>query len=727
MFSLFVKSHSAPMLRTIKAVSSSSSLLQYQSLSRSIHQNSAINSLVRSHITSKRFISCSRSTLLKQQWGKLQTRRPPYIAATAVVFSVLTVSLYVNNQFQAHLIFNEANDRDSSHAESLTTLKPDPKQGDTYESSLYHASQDELSNEEKLQREEKLNSRFAILYKIQFFWHDYIWDPSLTILRFLKLTLIFTPALFTYFPLTFFSHSSRSYGNLIWFKILRLSLEAAGASFIKLGQWAASRTDLFSAELCCELSQLHSNAKAHSLKYTKEILIESFGGLKFEEIFDEFQETPIGVGAIAQVYSAKLSQRVLEQIDDFANVKILKKKKHWFFHRIHNDEEKPDVQQTVAIKVMHPNVITNIRRDLQIMSFFARAIDCLPTMEWVALPDEVANFGTLMNLQLDLRIEGLNLSKFQKDYKDDFFVNFPTPYLKFSNRFILVEEYISGLPMSKLLSLKSEGLLPQQVSKKLSDTVMDSFLQMLILNNFIHSDLHPGNIIVRFIKTNDLQTEILSTSTQTQHISHLLNSCRTKEELSRALCKLDKEGYHPEVCYIDAGLVTELNTRNRVNFISLFNALAQFDGYKAGELMIERSRAPETAIDPELFAIKVEKLVSKIKERTFTLGTVSIGDLLEKMLSMVRAHHVKMEGDFVSVIVAILLLEGLGRQLDPELDLFARFLSRQDDKGFGKLIDNADKFTMLKVWIALELRQFITVGVADIYRIVKSDQLCPNY
>ena len=100
------------------------------------------------------------------------------------------------------------------------------------------------------------------------------------------------------------------------------------------------------------------------------------------------------------------------------------------------------------------------------------------------------------------------------------------------------------------------------------------------------------------------------------------------------------------------------------------------DVYKrqAGELMIERSRTPETAIDKELFAFKVEKLVDKVKQRTFTLGTVSIGDLLDQMLSMVRSHHVRMESDFVSVVVAILLLEGIGRQLDPNLDLFERFV-----------------------------------------------------
>lgn len=140
------------------------------------------------------------------------------------------------------------------------------------------------------------------------------------------------------------------------------------------------------------------------------------------------------------------------------------------------------------------------------------------------------------------------------------------------------------------------------------------------------------------------------------------------------LAELYEEGYHAEICFLDVGLVTELNAKDRVDFIDLFKALSEFDGYKAGELMVERSRTPETALNKEIFALKVEKLVDRMKQRTFTLGNISIGDLLDQVLGMVRNHHVRMEGDFVTVVVAILLLEGIGRQLDPNLDLFARFV-----------------------------------------------------
>ena len=166
-----------------------------------------------------------------------------------------------------------------------------------------------------------------------------------------------------------------------------------------------------------------------------------------------------------------------------------------------------------------------------------------------------------------------------------------------------------------------------------------------------------------------------SNETETNKITNeLLKLGDNTNAWCEKLSELYEQGYHAEICFLDVGLVTELNKEDRINFIDLFRALSEFDGYRAGELMAERSRTPETVLNKEIFALKVEKLVDRMKQRTFTLGNISIGDLLDQVLGMVRNHHVRMEGDFVTVVVAILLLEGIGRQLDPNLDLFARFV-----------------------------------------------------
>src|SRR6185436_8986650 len=121
--------------------------------------------------------------------------------------------------------------------------------------------------------------------------------------------------------------------------------------------------------------------------------------------------------------------------------------------------------------------------------------------------------------------------------------------------------------------------------------------------------------------------------------------------------------------FVDAGLISELNEINRRNFLDLFRAIAEFDGYRAGKLMIERSKASDMVIDGDVFALKMQHLVLKVKSSTFQLAKIRISDILAEVMQMVRTHHVKLDGDFVNVVIAIVLLEGIGKKLDPEMDL----------------------------------------------------------
>ncbi|KAK8440546.1 hypothetical protein B9J08_03654 [Candidozyma auris] len=621
---------------------------------------------------------------------------------------------------------------------------------DTFENGLYAASQKEEKDLFDAYRREKTTKGNAIVrsyYHISFFVIDYLIDPIKTIIRFVELTTIFMPVLLSS-PMCWFGKKDRKTGEHVrsgaklWFRYLRWASEVAGASFIKLGQWAASRTDIFPKEMCEELSNLHSNAKPHSLAETKKILSKSFG-MPFEEIFEEFNEKPLGVGAIAQVYLAKLSdkaiQRAKKENDTTVQLSLdpSAQEHRQFLDKVIVTEPSSFItkKQEVAIKVLHPNVEVKINRDLKIMSFFAAVVNAIPTMEWLSLPDEVEQFSILMRLQLDLRIEALNLAKFRHNFKNRLDIHFPKPFLNFSTRDVLVEEYIEAIPLSKMLDLKEN--FGRNVSKEISDKGLDAFLQMLILDNFVHADLHPGNMLVRFYKNklyrHEKEYKIIKTSNEeeTNRITQeLLALGNDHKAWCDRLSELYDSGYHAEICFLDVGLITELNHTDRVNFIDLFKALSEFNGYLAGELMVERSRTPETAINKEIFALKVEKLVDRMKQRTFALGNISIGDLLDQVLGMVRSHHVRMEGDFITVIVAILLLEGIGRQLDPQLDLFASSLPVLRKLGVSKegreIMKDEDSMSMVKVWLALEVRQFIHASIQDIHALVKADMLSPN-
>ena len=448
----------------------------------------------------------------------------------------------------------------------------------------------------------------------------------------------------------------------------------------KLGQWAASRSDIFPQEMCSTMSSLHSNAPAHSLRYTKKAITKAFDGRPFDDIFEEFEEIPLGVGAIAQVYKARLKSDLAApgdtdmEADELnirqrvrRNVDILAKS---------TPQRKPSPY--VAIKVLHPKVERMVRRDLRIMGFFAAALNAIPTFEWLSLPDEVAQFGEMMRLQLDLRIESANLIMFRKKFKDRTTAWFPFPYAEHSTRQVLVEEFAQGIPLAAFLE-DGGGVF----QKEIAGEGLDAFLHMLLIDNFVHADLHPGNIMVRFYKPERISlslgrhkqsdTPAHSTDVTEEVLQQLRPHRHNPQAWTAQLDKIDHDGYRPQLIFIDTGLVTALNATNRKNFLDLFKAIAEFDGYRAGHLMCERCRQPDAVIDEEVFALKMQNLVLGVKSQTFALGNIKIGDVLNQVLSMVRGHHVRMEGDFVNVVISILLLEGIGRTLDPNLDLFKRY------------------------------------------------------
>ena len=476
------------------------------------------------------------------------------------------------------------------------------------------------------------------------------------------------------------------------------------------------------------MSKLHSNAPAHSLHATKRIVRAAFGGRDFDEIFDEFDETPLGVGAIAQVYKAKLKPdlAVIGDVDVMDTSYDIRQNVRKQVQQVLKSSPRRIPSTYVAVKVLHPRVERTVRRDLRIMGFFASILNTIPTIEWLSLPDEVQQFGEMMKLQLDLRIEAANLAIFRKNFKDRTTAWFPFPYTEFTTRNILVEEFAQGIPLADFIE-NGGGVFQRDIASE----GLDAFLRMLLLDNFVHADLHPGNIMVRFYKSGqpNLPNFPLHRATHeqspeesgdvTEQVLSRLRPYRhkkNKEAWDAELAKIDREGFRPQLIFIDTGLVTELNATNRQNFLDLFRAVAEFDGYKAGHLMCERCRQPESVLDKEVFALKMQHLVLGVKSSTLALGNVKIGDILQEVLAMVRQHHVRLEGDFVNVVISILLLEGIGRSLNPDQDLLSSSLPilRQLGAQSGKHMVQAGDFSMLFVWLGLETRRFMQASIEDV-------------
>ncbi|KAK4694998.1 hypothetical protein P7C70_g8638, partial [Phenoliferia sp. Uapishka_3] len=524
-------------------------------------------------------------------------------------------------------------------------------------------------------------------------------------------------------------------------------MQLAGPTFIKLAQWAGSRTDLFPASLCILFGKLHSSGAPHSFRFTKRVIERAFGR-SFSDIFLEFAEKPMGVGAIAQVYKATLNPDLLPP--GYLDPKHVKDPSPT--SRIGrtllptSGDKKPEgggVPTTaVAIKVLHPGVEKMIRRDLKIMMFFASALNLFPGMEWLSFPEEVQVFGEMMMSQVDLRIEANNLETFEDKFRHRPTVSFPRALKRYTSTNVLIEEFEDAVPLESFLA---EGGGP--FDHRIANLGLDAFLNMLLIDNWVHSDLHPGNIMIKFFKptTRSILTSLwagwsdtpepdaAASPTNVDGISvvHRLRSVSHDRALWLAeLDRLDYEGYQPEIVFIDTGLVTSLNERNRKDFLDLFSAVAQFDGYRAGRLMVERCRAPELVIDDETFALRMQHLVLSVKSQTFSLAKIKIADILSEVLLNVRQHHVKLEADFVNTVISILLLEGIGRQLDPEMDLFKSAVPILRQMGSGMRpgdvmesgIDAKGLGAIFKIWVWIEARQLASVAVAEVDDLIRYDE-----
>lgn len=171
----------------------------------------------------------------------------------------------------------------------------------------------------------------------------------------------------------------------------------------------------------------------------------------------------------------------------------------------------------------------------------------------------------------------------------------------------------------------------------------------MFTDNFIHGDLHLGNVIVSQHSTEDKKQQLV---------------------------------------LLDAGLVVELSAADRVNLVALFKAVIENDGRKAARLMMQHPCNQQNRNDDKqqvqllpqeqdnTSATQYEQamsvLVNSVHKQGLSLGKLGVGSLLQQVLQLSYKHQVTLESRFVSVVVAVVLAEGMGRRLDPDLDIIVR-------------------------------------------------------
>ncbi|KAF3646672.1 putative kinesin-like protein NACK1-like [Capsicum annuum] len=389
----------------------------------------------------------------------------------------------------------------------------------------------------------------------------------------------------------------------LWLQVIRSTLERAGPAFIKWGQWAATRPDLFSRDLCTELSKLHTKAPEHSFSYTKKAIKKAFGR-EISEIFDEFEEKPLASGSIAQVHRASL------------------------LYPYRGRRIKPIV---VAVKVRHPGVGESIRRDFVIINLVAKISKCIPKLMWLRLDESVQQFAVFMMSQVDLAREAAHLSRFIYNFRRWRDVSFPKPVYPLVHPAVLVETFEQGECVSYYVD-ELEG--HERLKSALAHIGTHALLKMLLVDNFIHADMHPGNILVRVTRRKSSRKRIFKSK--------------------------------PHVVFLDVGMTAELSSNDRIILLEFFKAIARRDGKTVAECTLQLSKK-QNCPNPKAF-------IKEVKESFDFWGTPEGGlvhpaDCIEQLLEKVRHHRVNIDGNVCTVMVTTLVLEGWQRKLDPDYDV----------------------------------------------------------
>jgi aarF domain-containing kinase len=514
--------------------------------------------------------------------------------------------------------------------------------------------------------------------------------------------------------------------------LLVRTLARAGPCATKLGQWASTRPDLLPRSVCSALSELHEGVTTHSFADTRRVCLRALGPDACAQL-ESLSAEPIGSGCIAQVHAASLADGTR------VAVKVL-----------HPHAERTVVVDLalirLAVRLVEALVPLGGLRWLamrgaseEFESFMLLQLDL--RVEAANLRRFAANFE-----EQPVWSGGVGLFGFG-GRSEEARVLFPRPIEGMVSREVLVETFSDGTSLSALLapppssssasssssssvasslvgrsrlrfSSSSQAavaaerehadrgsggggrdgggdgggddggsqLLTDQRKKRLARAGLRTFLQMMLVHNFVHADLHPGNILCRFSRAGDdgpggdqpaggdrpAGGDQSAGGDRSAGVGHAGTGGERAGGASTRSRGGGSGGEHLSLTFIDAGLTVQLSARDRLNFLRLFDAIAHGDGKRAGRLMLEHAREAECD-DPDVFVAKIDRLVQQshaARRGEFTLSRVDVGKVLLDVLSAVREHRVMIEPNFTTLVSSICILEGLGRQLDPELDLF---------------------------------------------------------
>ncbi|MEI7614506.1 MAG: ubiquinone biosynthesis regulatory protein kinase UbiB, partial [Betaproteobacteria bacterium] len=293
----------------------------------------------------------------------------------------------------------------------------------------------------------------------------------------------------------------------------------------------------------------------------------------------------------------------------------------------------------VAVKILRPNMQGIIAHDLSLLDTLAGLLERIWSDGKRLKPREVvAEFGKYLNDELDLMREAANCSQLRRNFADSKLLQVPEVYWDQCSTTVMVMERMHGIPISQNDALVAAGIDLSALSK----AGVEIFFTQVFRDGFFHADMHPGNI---FVATDEV--------------------------------------HHGKYIALDFGIVGTLTDNDKNYLAQNFLAFFQRDYKRVATAHIEAGWAPaDTRVDD--FEAAIRAVCEPIFDRP--LSEISFGRVLLRLFQTSRRFNVEIQPQLVMLQKTLLNIEGLGRQLDPNLDLWTTakpFLERWMNEQMG--------------------------------------------
>lgn len=357
------------------------------------------------------------------------------------------------------------------------------------------------------------------------------------------------------------------------------AFEKLGPSFIKLGQTLSTRPDLIGAKNAAIFAELRDNLPPFPSKTAMAIIDSELGAA-----FSHIENIPVAAASIAQVHRAK----TLDGHD-------------------------------VAIKILRPGIEKKFKRDLDFFMWTARRLEqFMPRMRRLKPVEIVRTLQQSVLMELDLRFEAANACELKENTKNDAGFRVPTIDWALTTGRVLVLEWVDGVKLSDIETLKNKGHDLNQLLTHLSE----SFFMQAFRDGFFHADMHPGNIFV------------------------------------------DNAG---TIVVVDFGIMGRLDWQTRLYVAEIFRGFLSRDFDAVARAHFNAGYVPKHH-DVQAFASACRAIAMPILDKP--VNEISIGTLLGQLFQVTKQFEMQTRPELLLFQKTLVVVEGIGCMLNPSVNMW---------------------------------------------------------